>query len=89
MVYPLSLLGLFVLISIFVALLNIINLSFYFCRSLASGSANPATAKRKEKCGDKRCCKNSHNGFHPKLRVVITNCLVYIAAIISDALLNK
>ena len=46
--YPLSLLFLFFLVAVIVALLNSISLSFYFSRGFASSSANPTASAGKE-----------------------------------------
>ena len=77
------------IIAFFIAILNGINLSFNFGRGFACCSTNPTASDWQAKGGDQRCCKNPHAKFHPKLRVVLTDCLVYVAVILSDALFNK
>ena len=81
---------LFTLVAVIIALLNSINLSFNFCRGFASSSANPTASAGKEKKRNHGCCKNPHDKFHPKLRVVLKESLVYCAAVQSGAfLINK
>lgn len=81
---------LFILVAVTIALLDSINLSFNFCRGFASSSANPTASAGKEKKRNHGCCKNPHDKFHPKLRVVLKESLVYCAAVQSGAfLINK